>query len=66
MSAHPYGIAGERGYGPDGLPVESEYSWASGLTPEDLANATPREGGRYRGTAPPSALRIGVDNNARG
>ena len=65
-SAHPYGIAGERAYGDNGLPVESEMSWASGLTPKGLANATPREGGRYRGTAQASQLRIGVDRDARG
>lgn len=65
-SRHPYGIAWERGYGPDGLPVDSEYSWAGGLTPKPLENASPLEGGRYRGTAPRSGLRIGISRDARG
>lgn len=35
---------------PEELP--GEYSWGSGLTPKDFADAPPSQGGRYRGKAP--------------
>jgi len=70
-SRYPYenGIAGRagdcHGYGPDHLPVESEMSWASGLTPKALEHAGPFEGGRYRGTAPKADPRFGVSRDTR-
>jgi hypothetical protein len=65
-SRNPYGIAADRGYGPDGLPRESEMSWATGLTLEGLEGASPREGGRYHGTAPQGRPRYGVSRDPRG
>jgi hypothetical protein len=38
----------------------SEFSWGDGLTPKGLENAPPSEGGRYRGTSPPSGPQVGV------
>ncbi len=73
-SRHPYGIAGRPGdchgygygYGPNGLPVESEYSWANGLVPSQFVNASPLEGGGYRGTARRASHRVGVSRDPRG
>ncbi|VDR37382.1 Uncharacterised protein [Tsukamurella paurometabola] len=31
----------------------SEFSWGPGLTPPELADAPPSQGGMYRGTTPP-------------
>lgn len=69
-SGFPYGVAGRagdcHGYGPNGLPVESEMSWGNGLVPSQLQNAGPLDGGRYRGTAPRAGSRIGVSRDPRG
>lgn len=65
-SRNPNGIAADRGYGPDGLPVESEMSWASGLTAPGLENATPAQGGRYQGCVPRAEPRYGISRDPRG
>lgn len=39
---------------------QSEFSWGEGLEPRHLRGAPPSEGGRYRGTSPPSGPQIGV------
>lgn len=44
-------------YADDGA---SEMSWGDGLTPQHLRSAPPSEGGRYRGTSPPSEPQVGV------
>jgi hypothetical protein len=39
----------------------SEFAWGPGLTMPGLENASPAEGGMYKGTTPPSHVQICVD-----
>lgn len=44
-----------------GHPDAGEYSWGPGLTPKGLENASPADGGMYRGKTP----KIADDPNLR-
>lgn len=47
-------------YGQKPTPGASEYSWGAGLTPPGLENASPDQGGRYRGLTPPMGEPAGL------
>jgi len=45
-------------------PGPSEFSWGPGLAPPGLENASPSQGGRYRGMAPPADMSPAVAESA--
>jgi len=47
-------------------PGESEFSWGPDLSPPGLQDASPADGGRYKGTAPTmGVVSDGVESAAR-
>lgn len=43
----------------------SEFSWGAGMTPKGLEDAPPNEGGRYRGSTPPSPVAAALEKSER-
>jgi hypothetical protein len=77
VNAHPKGFEEGRSYYDEPrMPLDpnsdlndigaGEFSFGPGLAPSGYEDAPPNEGGRYRGCAPTSQLRIGVDRDTRG